>query len=378
LYDVPELWLVQVLPPLVVTTIVPEAPTDQQSLLLTHDVAYRSLVVPEVWTVQVDALAGAATTSTAMTARAPVVASRPSNRRASRRRPGAARRLTISARAEPPAILRFFDRPGPNLSRRSDPARRLGVVARIDYERASATYDQGRALPEEVFEAWRGLLAGCLAGPPGPVLDVGAGTGIWSGRLARWFGVPVLAIEPADGMRAAARRKALPPAVRLLGGSGGAIPLRDGAAGAAWLSTVIHHLPDLGASAGELARVLLPGAAVAIRSSFPGRHDEIPLFHYFPAARRVAESFPTVADTVTAFSGAGFGFVSLHRVRERRAGDLGAWLGRVRAMRDADSTLAPLADEDFAAGLAAMEADAAAGRPAPATGLDCLVLRRTR
>jgi SAM-dependent methyltransferase len=44
-----------------------------------------------------------------------------------------------------------------------------------------------------------------------------------------------------------------------------------GSADGAWLSLVIHHIPDLGAAAQEIRRVLRPGAAAMIRQAFPGR-----------------------------------------------------------------------------------------------------------
>jgi len=90
---VPEVCLDQVLPPLVVTTIVPEAPTDQQSLPLTHDVAYRSFVVPDGWTVQEEAKAGVASATSVARTRADIPKSRPS------------RDGLIRAHAETPAMV---------------------------------------------------------------------------------------------------------------------------------------------------------------------------------------------------------------------------------------------------------------------------------
>ena len=149
-------------------------------------------------------------------------------------------------------------------------------MARIDYNRAAVTYDRGRAHPLAAFAEWRDRLAEQLpTGAAGPLLDVGAGTCIWSDAFTTWFGLSVIALEPAAGMRAVARTKVLSPAVTILGGDSQAIPLRGATCLAAWLSTVIHHIPDLVACAAELRRVLQPGAPVLIRSSFPGRHDEI-------------------------------------------------------------------------------------------------------
>jgi ubiquinone/menaquinone biosynthesis C-methylase UbiE len=254
----------------------------------------------------------------------------------------------------------------------------MAVMARIDYNRAAVIYDQGRAHPLHVFAEWRDRLAENLVpGADGPVLDVGAGTGIWSDAFTTWFGLPVVALEPAAGMRAAARTKGLSPAVMLVAGHGEALPLREDTCQAAWLSTVIHHVADLGACAAELRRVLQPRAPVLIRSSFPGRHDEIPLFRFFPAASRVAQTFPTVEQTVAAFEPAGYQLTVLERVNERREGTMMDWVNRVQAMRHADSTLAPLSDADFASGLEALKRAAADGQRVPETGLDLVVLRPT-
>jgi ubiquinone/menaquinone biosynthesis C-methylase UbiE len=250
-------------------------------------------------------------------------------------------------------------------------------MARIDYDKAAASYDRGRARPPEQFEEWHAALAPYLSieGGQEPVLDLGAGTGIWSGALASWFGVSVVALEPSSGMRASALTKRLVGRVAMVAGDGRAIPLRDCSCQAAWLSTVIHHIPDLDTCAAELHRVLRPEGLVLIRNSFPGRQDEIPLFRFFPAARAVAETFPTLEATEASFATAGFKRQELRRIHEQRDASVVTALQRVRALRYSDSTLVPLSDEEFAAGLLAMEQAAAAGASVPPTGLDLLVLR---
>jgi SAM-dependent methyltransferase len=262
--------------------------------------------------------------------------------------------------------------------RATDPSLRaassIEPLARIDYERAAATFDRGRSYPLDVFDEWRVALAELLpADGADPVLDVGAGTGIWSAAIARWFSTRVVAVEPSSAMLAEARTKRLPATVTLVAGAGEAIPFRQDACRAAWLSTVIHHLADLGACATELRRVLRPGGRVLIRSSFPGRQDEIPLFDFFPGARRVAETFPTVEQTERAFAAAGFAIVDLRRVHESRGADPDGLVARVAAMRTSDSTLVGLSDEEFADGMAALEQHVAEGQPIPPAGLDLLV-----
>jgi hypothetical protein len=58
---------------------------------------------------------------------------------------------------------------------------------------------------------------------------------------------------------------------------------------------------------------------VLIRSPFPGRHERITLFRFFPGAQRIAETFPTVEATVAAFATAGFAFEALQFARRMAA-----------------------------------------------------------
>src|SRR5919112_320015 len=91
--------------------------------------------------------------------------------------------------------------------RRASPSQRSTeniVNQRIDYDRLSATYDDGRAFPEAWLQEWREATAPYLGDVTGPILDLGSGTGIWALLLAKWFGVEVVGVEPSSGMRAEA------------------------------------------------------------------------------------------------------------------------------------------------------------------------------
>jgi ubiquinone/menaquinone biosynthesis C-methylase UbiE len=249
-------------------------------------------------------------------------------------------------------------------------------MARVDYDQLAASYDAGRALSSDGLEGWRAALAGYLPPPGGlPVLDVGAGTGLFAAAIAGWFDAEVVAVEPSAGMHSQARLGRPHARVAWVGGRAEQLPLRDGCCGGAWLSTVIHHLGDLPRCARQLRRVVRAGGPVLIRSSFPGRHQGITLFRFFPGAGRIAAGFPTVEATVAAFEAAGFAFETLRQVPQVSAPSLRAAVERVR--RRADSTLQPLPDHEFAAGLAAMERAAAAeATPTPVVDhLDLLVLR---
>ena len=176
-------------------------------------------------------------------------------------------------------------------------------------------------------------------------------------------------------MRREARRNSRHERVEYAGGNAQALPLHDGTIGVAWLSTVIHHFPDLAASARELRRVLAPDGRVLIRSWFPGRGDDLLQFRYFPEGLRIASTFPTVEATVDAFATAGFEMEALDSIPQVSAPGLRAFADRLRTR--ADTTLELLSDEAFARGMAALDRAAAAETtPTPVINhLDLLVLR---
>lgn len=249
-------------------------------------------------------------------------------------------------------------------------------MARVDYERMAATYDAGRAVPLAALDGWHRALRpyfqrrGSLR-----VLDLGSGTGLFSVALARWFAAHVVGVEPADAMRRAAHRERPHPTVTYVGGRAEDLPLRDQCCDRAWLSTVIHHVDNLEACARELRRVVRSQGVLLIRTAFPGRLDDIPLFRFFPGARAVCETFPTLEVTRDTFAAAGFAMERLERVTEVDAPSLRSYCERVRLR--ADSTLTPLTAEEFARGMERLEADAARETtPTPVvSGLDLLVLR---
>lgn len=250
-------------------------------------------------------------------------------------------------------------------------------MARLDYDRAAESYARGRPLPRAAIEAWCDAVAPYLrTSGRAPILDVGAGTGWFAAAFAERFDRAVVAVEPSAGMRREAADGRRDPRLRYVAGAAGSLPLRPRTAGAAWLSTVIHHFPDLDGAARELARVLVRGAPVLVRSVFPGRLDGIALFRFFPAARRTADSFPSLERTLDAFATAGFALETLTIVPQVSAPTLAAAAERLEAMRHADTTLRTLSDDEFAAGLEAVRHAASANPHAPVVDdFDLLVLR---
>ncbi len=247
-------------------------------------------------------------------------------------------------------------------------------MAMTDFNRIASAYDAGRSLPDDGMEVWRDALLRHLPDRTAlPVLDLGCGTGRFSAALADWLDVPVIGIDPSPEMlRAASARE--DPGVSYVLGRAENIPLAGSTCDFAWLSTVVHHFQDLPRAAAELRRVVRPGGAVVIRSWFPGRAD-VTHFRYFPGAKRIAETFPTIEAVERAFAIAGFLREALESVTQVSAGSLREACERLR--QRADTTLQLLSDEEFAEGMRRLEADAAAEvEPRPITSaLDLLVLR---
>lgn len=255
---------------------------------------------------------------------------------------------------------------------------------RYDQLEVASEFDRVRNRRPESLEIWCRHIAAQLDGGNGrdgpdharlPVVDVGSGTGIWSEAIAVRCGIPVVGVEPSMGMRARAATARQHTDVQYVGGSADTLPLRSASASGAWLSTVIHQFPDLRAAADELRRVLVTGAPVMIRSSFPGRHDEHEHFQHFPSALELASTWPRLGEVITVFEEAGFSCDTLDRVREPMFDTYDEFLELLPTMRRSDTALIGIDDEQWARGIAKIRR-ARDRRERPwMLGLDLLVFR---
>ena len=122
---------------------------------------------------------------------------------------------------------------------------------------AAAQYARYR--PGYAEAAIRWCLAPVSDAHPIRVMDLGAGTGILTGALAR-LGADVVAVEPDPSMLAELRRQL--PGVRALEGSTEALPLPDQSVDAVLCGQAMHWF-DLDRALPEIARVLTPGGVLA-------------------------------------------------------------------------------------------------------------------
>jgi SAM-dependent methyltransferase len=104
--------------------------------------------------------------------------------------------------------------------------------------------------------------AGIAALPPGPVLDVGCGTGALTAWLAGRVGAAALsAIDPDERLAAVCRERVPGADVRVAPAE--AIPFRDRTFQASLAQLVLSFVQDAGRAAGEMARVARAGGVVA-------------------------------------------------------------------------------------------------------------------
>jgi SAM-dependent methyltransferase len=248
-------------------------------------------------------------------------------------------------------------------------------MARIAYdEDTAAAYKAVREVPRDGLSDWREAVRRQLRPAPGMTLvDIGAGTGQFAAAFSDWFDIDVVAVEPSAAMREQIPRT---PTVQAREGDAMSLPLPDRSADAAWLSLVIHHVPDLEAAAHEIRRVLRPDAPVLIRQGFPGRLAGVELVRWFPETARAVDAYPSVDGVCTAFAAAGFEREALEQVRETYPGTLAEFLGQLDTFRRADTTMRGLTDDEFRRGRERIRRAVDSASPEPRSNwLDLLVLR---
>lgn len=253
------------------------------------------------------------------------------------------------------------------------------MLAQVNYDhRQHAVYQQGRGMRPGSIAVWMDEFA--VHSPtarPLAVLDLGSGTGRFTPALANTFGGPVYGVEPSDKMRAVATSEAAHPHVTYLAGSAEDIPLADKSCDAVLMFLSFHHVQQREAAAKEIARVLRPGGAVLIRSVFADRMPDLRWHNFFPRARDIEmQMFPTSDTVIRLFADVGLRPITLTAIEEEFAPDLATYAARIRLR--AISTFEHLSDEEFADGVARMDAAvAAATERQPVTAAsDLLVLVR--
>src|SRR5262249_30804676 len=148
---------------------------------------------------------------------------------------------------------------------------RIGLFGKaMDYDQTkiAASYERARALTPEAMSLWKRLLTlDVERGAVSRAVDLGCGTGRFSGLLAAEFNCPVVGVDPSKTMLAEARRKPISHKVYYVEGTGDALPIADRSVDLVFMSMVYHHFVDPAAVARECRRVLGSGGYVCVRNS---------------------------------------------------------------------------------------------------------------
>jgi len=129
----------------------------------------------------------------------------------------------------------------------------------------AATYDRyARLLSFGQDPRWRSFLASRIdAGPKDTVLDVACGTGAVTLELVRRYGCHVVGVDQSPEMLAAARAQ-VGPEVELQEARAEELPFADGTFDGLTFTYLLRYVDDPAATMRELARVVRPGAPIAM------------------------------------------------------------------------------------------------------------------
>jgi arsenite methyltransferase len=130
----------------------------------------------------------------------------------------------------------------------------------------SMLYDNAQALSRRLISAWRLPIEWLRIPPGGTALDVGSGPGNVTASLARAAGPDGLAlgVDISVPMLERAVRNEAGPRVGFIRADAQRLPLRDNTIDAVVSTAVLQLVPDPAAALAEMARVLRPGARLAI------------------------------------------------------------------------------------------------------------------
>ena len=195
---------------------------------------------------------------------------------------------------------------------------------RYDQTAIPSCYNQSRRLPRATMALWLDAIARRVHRDRiATILDVGCGTGRFSGALSEQFGARLIGVDPSRLMLAEARKAIKERNIEFVQGNAECLPLDGGIGDLLYLSMVYHHLTDHDLVADEFRRVLRPGGYLCIRNSTVDLLDFVPYLQYFPAARAINEQrLPSQHGLIATMGAHGFERISHDVLRQKFADTL--------------------------------------------------------
>jgi len=205
------------------------------------------------------------------------------------------------------------------------------AAMRYDSTSVPERYHDGRALAPTDVRQWVNLVRAVIPpGPDGVVIDLGCGTGRFSGPLAEGLGLPVIGVDPSRKMLQEAARRTSTPGVTYREGRAEGIPVADSGATAIFMSNAIHHVSDLEAGLREMRRVLGAAGIVFIRNYSRENLDSLAYLPFFPEAMAVSRDMIWPRGVyVEHFTSRGFALLSQGTIGQETAPDGAAYLTKI-------------------------------------------------
>jgi len=178
---------------------------------------------------------------------------------------------------------------------------------KMDYDSLSQDYDLTRSIKLDTVKRLTGKID---FSADTRVLDFGCGTGNYAHAVKKLTGADVYGVEPSDGMREKAVEKAS-GAVFLKGDHTG-IPLSSLSIDLAYMTDVIHHVPDIKAMFCELNRVLKPKGLICVVTESHKQLETRFWSAYFPATVAVEKKrYPDIGVIIDAAAACGLSLQAL-------------------------------------------------------------------
>ncbi|HYY56558.1 MAG TPA: methyltransferase domain-containing protein [Pyrinomonadaceae bacterium] len=214
----------------------------------------------------------------------------------------------------------------------------------------ASRYDSARGLPPQTKTLWLDALKSSIPGREiGRILDLGCGTGRFTGALGETFGCPVLGVEPSAAMLDVARSRN-EPNVEWKQGQAENLPLESLAVNLVFISQVFHHLARPRQALLEINRVLAPGGYLAIRNGTREHNGELAWLGCFPEAFEIEEEgTPSAQELKELVCGQCFDLISHRVINQLIASSYDEYYEKVS--RRGFSSLIAISDEAFESGL---------------------------
>ena len=238
----------------------------------------------------------------------------------------------------------------------------------MDYDKTNiaAVYDSVRSYRPEILQQWLDLLSAHVPKDGvSRILDLGCGTGRYSGPLSVHFEADVIGIDPSEKMLEEARKKSSRRSVIFEKASGEKLPVEERSIDMVFMSMVFHHLSDPEHTAHECHRILRDGGYVCIRNATIDAIETYPYLGFFRGIRPlIEEQLVSRSQIERIFEDAGFDSVAQKVITHQISSDWRSFADKIATR--VDSFIARLPDDDFHTGMTALRAhaeDADPGEP---------------